>query len=280
VSDASVAIVRCVDHLVVPVRDPVAAGAAVAELLGVKTDGPQHHEAFASSMFFLGNVWLEVAHFPDYRGPLDRVMSIAFEPVSIESSAEELDRRGIAHDAPARVDGPMGWTTMGVNGLLGGRVGIFFCEYTFDRTPEQRAAIRAQYGKVAASIDDRRRWAREDLRRAGGGLGIDAVTEVVIATPDVATERVRWQAFLAPTRAHESDDGRWRLGDGPTLRLVDGPWVDVIEIRVAVASVSGARQALAARGIETILVEGELRVAAGLGATIGLRFTETASAHA
>jgi hypothetical protein len=169
----------------------------------------------------------------------------------------------------------MGWTTMGVSGLLDDHVGVFLCEYTFDRTPEQRAAILAQFGRLAESIDDRRRWAREELRAQGGGaLGIDSVTEVAIATPDVAGERTGWDALLAPISADDAAEPRWQIGDGPAMRLVAGERVGVAAVRVAVTSLTAARQALDAQGVATTLVDGELCVDDGIGATIGLRLAE------
>jgi hypothetical protein len=273
--EASGVIVRQIDHLVVPVSDPVASALAFAELVGLSTAGPQQQGTFASTMFYLGNVSLEIGHFPDYDGPLDRIMSIAFEPAPLASAADELDRRRLAHGPPARVDGPMGWTTMGVNGLLDDNVGVFLCEYTFDRAPEERAAILAQFGRLAESIDDRRRWARDELQGQGGGaLGIDAVTELVIATPNIAGERARWDALLAPAQAEREGEPCWRLGDGPALRLVAGERVGVAAVRVAVTSLTRARRALHGQGVATTLVDGELRIDEGLGASIGLRLAE------
>ena len=213
-------IVRCIDHLVVPTNDVARDTAALAGVLGLDAGPPTTlHVWFTSAMFFLGNVWLEVGHFRDYDGPLGHVQSIAFEPSPTAAARDELARRGIAHNDSKRADGPMGWTTTGLPELLDGRVGVFLCEYHFDRTPDEREAIRARFGRVAEGIDDRRRWARDELRaRTGGALGIDSVFEVTIATPDLSGEHARWpwQSALPWPR-------RWPQPWAPPSRPVRSP---------------------------------------------------------
>jgi hypothetical protein len=273
-SEALAPIAHRIDHLVVPVKDPGASAAALGKVLGLTASAPQGTDAVVSSMLYFGNVWIEIGRFHEYVGPLDRVMSLAFEPASIEVATSELERRQLAHGDANRVDGPLGWTTMGVDGLFAD-LGVFLCEYTFDRTPEERADILARFGRVADSVDDRHRWAQAGLRESGGGvLGIESVREVAIETPDLADAVARWQTFLLPTPMDLQDPGRWSLGDGPALRLVAGRRVAVSTIEVEVASVSAAAQALDARGVATSVVDGELRIEQGLGASMGLVLVE------
>jgi hypothetical protein len=128
-----------------------------------------------------------------------------------EPAARELSRW------PRRGDGP-GAARLGrvVGRLASGRLGgaltartasahpfCFLCEFhSFD---------------VAAS----RRVVEEELARRGGGpLGLIRTRELIVSARDPGSEEERWQRLLDPVQP--SQPGRWVLGDGPAIRLVEG----------------------------------------------------------
>jgi hypothetical protein len=128
-----------------------------------------------------------------------------------EAAARELSRW------PRRGDGP-GAERLGrvVGRLASGRLGgaltartasahpfCFLCEFhSFD---------------VAAS----RTVVEEELGRRGGGpLGLVRTRELIVSARDAASEEERWQRLLDPVQP--SQPGRWVLGDGPAIRLVEG----------------------------------------------------------
>jgi hypothetical protein len=129
-----------------------------------------------------------------------------------DTSAHELSRW------PRRGDA-RGGRTMGrvIGRLASGRLGgvlmartasarpfCFLCEFHSFDVAESRAAIE-----------------QELSRRDGGPLGLIRTSEVVLTARDAAAETERWQRLLDP--AQPSQTGRWELGDGPAIKISEGP---------------------------------------------------------
>jgi hypothetical protein len=106
-----------------------------------------------------------------------------------------------------------------------------------------------------------RKVAEQELARRGGGpLGLVRTRELVVTARDAASEQERWQRLLDPVRP--SQPGRWEVGDGPALRLVEGP-VDGIRTTVwEVRSLDRAADWLRAQGWLGERRDGELSIAA------------------
>ena len=128
-----------------------------------------------------------------------------------DESARELSRWPRRGDARgARTAGKV------VGRLASGRLGgalmartasarpfCFLCEFHSFDVAESRAATE-----------------KELARRGGGPLGLARTREIVVTARDAAVEQERWQRLLDPVEP--SGAGRWELGDGPAIRLVEG----------------------------------------------------------
>jgi hypothetical protein len=127
-----------------------------------------------------------------------------------ETSAHELSRW------PRRGDG-LGAASLGrtigrlASGRLGGplmaRLGsvrpfAFLCSFKSFNVAESRAVT-----------------ANELARRDGGPLGLLGTREILVSARDPADARHRWHQLLHPAQPNEL--GRWELGDGPALKLIE-----------------------------------------------------------
>lgn len=154
-----------------------------------------------------------------------------------ESAAQELSRW------PRRGDGP-GADRLGqvVGRLASGRLGgtitartasprpfCFLCEFhSFDVTASRRVV-------------------EEELARRGGGpLGLIRTREVIVSARDAASEQERWQHLLDPVQP--SQPGRWVLGDGPAIRLVEGAKDEISAVVWEVHSTDRAAEWLRGQG--------------------------------
>ena len=128
-----------------------------------------------------------------------------------ETSAHALSRW------PRRGDG-LGAASLGrtVGRLASGRLGgplmarlgsvhpfVFLCSFKSFEVAESRAVTAAELA-----------------RRDGGPLGLLGTREILVSARDLAGERHRWQRLLHP--AQPDGFGRWELGDGPALKLIEG----------------------------------------------------------
>jgi hypothetical protein len=187
---------------------------------------------FASGGVSFGNVNLETIRF---KGPSAPV-GIAFEPVSLQDLLADLDtrhvRHGVANPVHRKDDGgkdQLAWTTVQLEDLPPmALVHGFFCKYHgFD-------------------VDRARIQSREELGRAAGGpLGIEQLTELVLSVRDLSLARAAWTVLLGPP--HSQDNGAWQLGGGPALRLAQSS-EEKITLRVKVTSPDKARTFLNAAG--------------------------------
>jgi len=110
---------------------------------------------------------------------------------------------------------------------------------------------------------------------SGGALGVIGVREIVLGVADLARERRRWDALLAPLAA--DDTCRWTFDDGPAIRAeqsASGPWQRLV---LDVSSLPRARTALEERGLlDDELADDEVRVDPRRLAGLDLRLREVA----
>lgn len=190
---------------------------------------------FSSGGVFLGNVALEVGRLsgaPD----AGRVNGVAFAPaVSAAASAAELDRRGLAHTAPADfpTKGMAQWTLVDAKGV--GPLRVFVCDYRIDT----RSGLEAATASLGSA--------------QGGPLGVVRVRDLTFEDPDPTAARARWAAFLAPS-----------LSSGPAVRVTAGKTARLAAITLEVASLVRAKAALRAESIAVDETAGELRLDRGL----------------
>jgi hypothetical protein len=127
-------------------------------------------------------------------------------------SARELARWPRRGDAPGarlagRVVGRLASGRMGgalMARTTGARPFCFLCEFHSFDVAQSRAAVD-----------------EELARRGGGPLALVRTGEIVVTARDAAAEAERWQRLLDPVQPSASM--RWELGDGPALRLAEGP---------------------------------------------------------
>ncbi|MBC7931916.1 MAG: hypothetical protein H7Z38_15260 [Rubrivivax sp.] len=187
-----------------------------------------------------------------------RLRAIAFEAPAIEEADAELSRRGLPH-TPAvpyverGADGSK--TKIRSNVVLGKMLGSDFLFDTMvfmSRLPGAAslsdagaggAFERWQFDNLFArnfvflvelayeNFGDRPHWGEfssHDEKRAhdlaqlrahgGGALGLESVEEIVVGVKDLAAARELWRKLLAPVE--ETDEGLWKIADGPAVRLV------------------------------------------------------------
>jgi hypothetical protein len=113
----------------------------------------------------------------------------------------------------------------------------------------------------------------EQLRGCSGGkLGLRGVREIVLSTKDLSAERKRWQRLLDP--ATRGVDGAWHLGDGPSLRLVEGESDRIEALVCEVASLDVAAEFLEREGMLAGHDAKEIRIAPAALQGLDIRLTE------
>jgi hypothetical protein len=210
-------IIRQADHLLVESGDPKTLFDFFAGTLLLPEAWPlSDNQGFTSGGVGAGNVNIEFFRYTEQRkssvrkAAKARFAGIAFEPYPLSNSLRELQVEGIPYDVPASYTGtlPKGaqgvlWTTVALPTLSRPGMSIFLYEYS----PE--------YLKV----DIRRRQLGNRLLLNGGGpLGIQAVSQIVIATRNLEKDRSVWRKLLGAP----GPSGTWHVGAGPVIRLIQG----------------------------------------------------------
>jgi hypothetical protein len=150
-------------------------------------------------------------------------------------SARALARWPRRGDAPGarllgRALGRLGSGRLG--GMLVARLGssrpfCFLCEFHSFDVGESRALA-----------------AGELARRGGGPLGLVRTRELVVTVADLAAQLPLWEQLLGPP----DSAGRWQLGDGPAIRVIEGPDDCIRTVVWEVESLGRAADELRARG--------------------------------
>jgi hypothetical protein len=101
----------------------------------------------------------------------------------------------------------------------------------------------SEYSPSYLDVEGRRSRLRKELADADGGpLGIIAVKEVVVGTPDLESARRLWQRLLDPLPPVSSNS--WQIGDGPSVSLVTARHSAVQTLVVRVVSLERAQRFL------------------------------------
>jgi catechol 2,3-dioxygenase-like lactoylglutathione lyase family enzyme len=236
-------IVRALDHVFVPVRDPAPLFELFTGPLGLPVAWPIHdYGDFRSGGVCLGNANIEFvtgdpARFPFF-APTEPLTArgIAFDPADAGGLPAALDQRKLRHTDPIAHEGtgasghsgPL-WTNVFLSGMAARAAVVFVCHY-----------------HVEESLRGER--AREAMHACGGGaLGVRGLSEVTLGVSDHDAALDRWTRFLAPFEpdAH----GAFHIGGGPVVRLKPSPIDGVAGLWLEVASLDRARDALAERDL-------------------------------
>jgi hypothetical protein len=240
-----------VDHFFATSPDAEALMVIFRDTLGMPEQWPfRRYGSFASGGVSLGNVVFEFVE--EGPGGLTEFGWLAFEPVpATQAAVLELDRRGVAHDAPAPTffpdsvtGGEWGWVNTTLKGLAGPGVPglVFLCDYV----PRQ-------------PVRDGQERARADLvKRGGGPLGILGVAEILFGATDLEAARREWRKLL-DSPAQERDD-RFTFGAGPSIRLVQADKPGIQRIILQVRSIDSARAYLRQSGLIRETHEGEIAI--------------------
>jgi catechol 2,3-dioxygenase-like lactoylglutathione lyase family enzyme len=248
-------LVRQLDHVFAPVRDPAPLFDLFSNVLGLPVAWPVTDKGdFTSAAVCLGNANLEfisanaasaLSPFLEPTEPMT-VRGLAFEPADGSRMASQLDERGFTHSGPVpHSDAGGSWTNVFLSGLAPHAAMVFLCDYLGDTLAERRAV-------------------REEFRAGDGGvLGVRRLGEVTLGVLDVDGAMENWTRFLAPARA--DDHGAFHVGSGPVVRLKASPIDGVAGLWLEVASLAAARDALRERDLL-----GPMR-----GSGIGMDYTRT-----
>ena len=141
---------------------------------------------------------------------------ITFESYkSSMQSATQLDRRGIKHEPP------YAFVVISDPNLCGQNLIVSIMDNS-DRRQEQ-----AKHDTLTSQLKDNQ----------GGPLGIQYVEEIQVGCTDEQNVD-KWKTFLAPIR--QLDQRRWRLGNGPSIRLVKSDLKEIKAVVFRVASLESA----------------------------------------
>jgi catechol 2,3-dioxygenase-like lactoylglutathione lyase family enzyme len=234
-------IVRKLDHVFVPVRDPAPPFALFSEKLGLPVAWPVTNKGpFSSAAVCAGNANIEFisstepSSFSPFLEPTEplTVRGLAFEPADGERMEAMLEERGFPNTGAqpfSRADGELMWTNVFLEGMIADAAVVFLCDY-HGATAQDRAAVRRSFGASG-----------------GGVLGVRRVAEVTLGVRDIDEANEKWKRFLAPFEpdAH----GAFPVGDGPVIRLKTSPIEGVAGLWLEVESLAKARDALRERGL-------------------------------
>ena len=231
--------IRQIDHIMIRTGDPRELYAFFAETLQLPIAWPMTspRPGVMTGGVGFGNVNIEAIQFPGQTDPRPRLIGVALEPLALDESLIELDRRGLTSGErrPLIATGPDGsrrtlWTNVTLRQFsdsdspADATIHIFLSEYsaTYVNVDERRARLRAQL-----------------VNRGGGPLGVVDVKEVVIGAVDVEMARRLWRRLLGPTPSATPDT--WQIGSGPAVRLVPANENCVQALLIRVSSLERAK---------------------------------------
>jgi hypothetical protein len=226
------ALVRQLDHVFVPVKDPAPLFGLFTAELGLPVAWPVMNKGgFTSGAVCAGNANIEFitgeASSTPFFAPTEplTVRGLAFEPDDASRMTADLDERGLKHSGalPYRDVGGT-WTNVFLSEMSPFGSLVFLCAYE-GTTRDERAAVRRAFPKSG-----------------GGMLGVRRMAEVTIGVIHLEVATERWRALLSP--AEPDAHGAFRVGDGPAIRLRRSPIEGVAGIWLEVESLAKAREAL------------------------------------
>ncbi len=231
-------LVRKVDHVFVPVKDPQPLLSIFTETLEMPVAWPVTDRGlYRSGAFCAGNANVEFiaagGAFLPFSEPTEplTVRGIALEPESTADTMTMLDERELVHGDPATwldESGSPFVTNVFLSGLVADAAMVFLCRYEGATAAARRAVFDA--------FDDE-----------PNPIGVRAVAEITIGVRDIEGATELWRRLLAPVVP--DDHGAFRLGGGPIIRLRRSSIEGVAALWLEVASLAHARDALRARDL-------------------------------
>jgi catechol 2,3-dioxygenase-like lactoylglutathione lyase family enzyme len=238
-------VVQYIDHIMIRAHEPDELYAFFVDTLQLPVAWPlADRGGVTSGGVGFGNVNVEAIRFPGQSGEPTptHLVGFAFKPLTLNKSLAELQRRGIAYGEPRPFVsiGPDGTrTTLFTNVTL---------SHFSDADQPAAATLHvflSEYSPAYVDVDQRRFRLRHELAaRAGGPLGLLRVEEIVVGTTDLDATTRLYEKLLEPT---EAVSGAWRVGDGPSIRLVHAEQNVVQGLVIGVVSLSTARTFLEER---------------------------------
>ena len=251
--------VQYIDHIMIRTDEPETLFAFFTEMLELPVAWLlADRNGVVSGGVGFGNVNIEAIKFP---GQINEpaptyFVGLALKPASLEQSLAELERRGIAYNAPRPfgIVGPDGASAISFTNVT-------LPEFSDADLPGQATiqVFLSEYNPTYVDAVARRARLRTELvAMRGGPLGLVRVQEIIIGTPDLRSANRRWERMVAPTLS--SERGLWRIGDGPAVRLVEAEQTVIQRLVLAVTSLSAARDFLHERGLLGAESEAELTI--------------------
>jgi hypothetical protein len=169
---------------------------------------------------FTGNTWLKfVTSNSKPTQETARYYYIIMEPTPLQTALIELEKRKIPYQTHPETNGSLWAVNIPLPSLAVPETSFSLCEYypsAFKMTTTPNALNVEEHREVIHS---------ELLKKKGGPLGIIGVEEIVLYSSDYLASKAKWQNLFDPIEAVE--DGYWRVGSGPSLRLVESS-IDVV----------------------------------------------------
>jgi hypothetical protein len=255
----TIPVVRQVDHIMIRTGNPQTLFALFAEEFALPLAWPlADRKGVMSGGVSFGNVNVEAIRFAAQASGKPSLVGFAFEPASsLSASLTELDSRGIGYGQlrPFVVTAPGGstrtlWTNVTLAQLsdsdtpAAAKMHIFLSEYTRDYVDtEQR----------------RQRLCTALVESDGGPLGVRGVVEVTVGTTNPAVATELWGKLLAPHAP--SKKGVWRVGSGPSIRVIRAEEDAVVGLVVGVASLERAKAFLREKALLGSVSRGQVTIA-------------------
>ncbi len=225
-------VIRQLDHILVESRDPKALFTVFTETLQLPVAWPlTENQGYVTGGVGAGNVNLEFFAYQSIPSGLPKTSfyGLAFEPYPLSDALNRLQSLGIPYGSPEPYtstlpNGTRGvaWTTVSLPTVSKPGMSVFLYEYS-------PAFLR---------VDVRRKQLGNRLTLNNGGpLGLELVSEVVIATSNLKSNIGIWSKLLGTP----AKGGSWRAGAGPAIRLVEGNENRIREIWLKVRSLDRAK---------------------------------------
>ena len=251
-------VVQHIDHIMIRAQEPDELYAFFVDTLQLPVAWPlAERGGVTSGGVGFGNVNVEAIRFPGPSGEPRpaHLVGFAFKPLALDKSLAELKRRGIEYGAPRPfvTTGPDGTKTTSFTNVT--------LSHFSDADRPAAATLHvflSEYNPAYVDAEQRRARLRQELTsRAGGPLGIRGVEEIVVGTTDLNAANGLYGKLLEPA---VPVSGVWRIGDGPSIRLVHADKNLVQELLVRVVSLDRARKFLEERKLLGSVSETRVRI--------------------
>ncbi len=246
-SNSAEPVVKKVDHITISTNQAQELFTTLTDTLELPAAWPYSaYPGFSTGGVQAGNVNLETLGLgdpvPGEEGAAS-VYGIVFEPYPIDQVMQPLKDRGADPSDPQvqmrEINGQQVpfWTNVTLNALCTPNYIVYLCEYS--------DAAKTALGAHTTS---------DPL----GGLGVVAVSKIVVGSTDVSALRDAWRTVLAPLSM--SGDGLMTIGAGPAVEITDAGRDGIQGLVLKVASLEQARSFLEGQGLLGDSTSNELRI--------------------